>query len=74
MPTPNEIDGRIEPGFYDDERAMVAGYLDYQRATLLWKASGLTQAQLAQPLAPSTLTIVVSTSRPSAVSGTPSRT
>jgi len=49
--------GRVDPGFHDDERTMLAAFLDYHRATLVWKASGLTQAQLAQPLAPSSLTI-----------------
>jgi uncharacterized damage-inducible protein DinB len=56
VPDPDEH-GRVDPGFYDDERTMLAAFLDYHRATLVWKASGLTQAQLAQPLAPSSLTI-----------------
>jgi hypothetical protein len=41
-----------------DERAMLTGFLDYHRATLVQKASGLTQAQLAQPaVATSELTL-----------------
>jgi uncharacterized damage-inducible protein DinB len=57
VPGDDELHGRVDAGFYDDERTMLVAFLDYHRATLLWKASGLTQAQLAQPLAPSTLTI-----------------
>ncbi len=57
MPTPDELHGRVEPSFHEDERAMLASYLDYHRATLVWKASGLTQAQLAQALPSSSLTI-----------------
>jgi len=49
----DELHGRIEPPISADERSMLAGYLDYQRGTLVWKASGLTQAQLAQPTVPS---------------------
>ena len=50
--------GRTEPAFdLPDERTMLAAYLDYHRATLLMKASGLTQAQLAQTLASSSLTL-----------------
>ncbi|MCU1406007.1 MAG: hypothetical protein JWQ43_2310 [Glaciihabitans sp.] len=36
---------------------MLLEYLDFQRATLLIKAEGLSQAQLAQTLPPSTLTL-----------------
>ncbi|MEQ1786893.1 MAG: DinB family protein [Acidimicrobiales bacterium] len=54
---PDDLHGRIEPAFGDDERTMLAGFLDYHRRTLVWKASGLTQAQLAQPLPSSSLTI-----------------
>jgi uncharacterized damage-inducible protein DinB len=36
---------------------MLTGFLDYHRATLLWKASGLTQEQMAAPLPSSELTI-----------------
>jgi uncharacterized damage-inducible protein DinB len=41
-----------------DERAMLAQYLDYHRATLVQKASGLTQEQLAaRPVPTSELTL-----------------
>jgi uncharacterized damage-inducible protein DinB len=53
----DDLHGRVEPAFSDDERTMLAAYLDYHRDTLVWKASGLTQAQLAQPHPPSSLTI-----------------
>jgi hypothetical protein len=33
------------------EREMLDGYLDFQRATLLWKCAGLTGEQLARPAA-----------------------
>ena len=36
---------------------MLCAFLDYHRATLAWKASGLTQAQMATPLPSSSLTI-----------------
>ena len=48
---------RVEPAFDADERTMLEGFLDYHRATVLWKASGLSQAQLAQPVPSSSLTI-----------------
>jgi uncharacterized damage-inducible protein DinB len=57
LSAPDELHGRIEPRFDEDERSMLASYLDYHRATLVWKASGLTQAQLAQPVPSSSLTI-----------------
>jgi uncharacterized damage-inducible protein DinB len=53
----DDLHGRVEPAFSADERTMLAAYLDYHRDTLVWKASGLTQAQLAQPHPPSSLTI-----------------
>jgi uncharacterized damage-inducible protein DinB len=52
-----DLHGRVEPAFDADERTMLEGYLDYHRATVLWKASGLTQAQLAQTVPSSSLTI-----------------
>jgi uncharacterized damage-inducible protein DinB len=57
VPGRDDLHGRIEPGFYADERTMLAAYLDYHRDTLVWKASGLSQAQLAQPIPSSSLTI-----------------
>jgi uncharacterized damage-inducible protein DinB len=37
---------RPEPPQEADERATLAGFLDWQRATLAWKCDGLTDAQL----------------------------
>jgi uncharacterized damage-inducible protein DinB len=48
---------RIEPTFDLDERAMVTAYLDYHRATVVWKASGLSKDQMALRLPSSTLTV-----------------
>ncbi|MEO6998807.1 MAG: DinB family protein [Terracoccus sp.] len=48
---------RIDPPLAADEASTLLAYLDYQRDTLRMKVVGLTQAQLAQPLAPSSLTL-----------------
>ena len=48
---------RTDPQPATDEKATLLQFLDYQRATLLMKAEGLSRAQLAQPLAPSSLTL-----------------
>ncbi|MEY2478374.1 MAG: hypothetical protein QOG87_3689 [Actinomycetota bacterium] len=37
---------RIDPGSTVDERAMLRGFLDYHRQTLLWKCDGLSAEQL----------------------------
>ena len=47
----------VVPPFDADERAMLLGFLDLYRATLIRKAAGLTQEELARPLPPSTLTL-----------------
>ena len=39
-------DTRREPPETGDERAMLAGFLDFHRATLRWKCAGLTDEQL----------------------------
>ena len=48
---------RVEASFGADERTMLSAFLDYHRATLAWKASGLTQAELSQTIPSSSLTI-----------------
>ena len=48
---------RAEPGFHDDEVQMLRAFLDHYRATIRLQASGLTDAQLDQALAPSDLTL-----------------
>jgi uncharacterized damage-inducible protein DinB len=48
---------RIDPPETGSELDQLNSYLDLQRATMLWKAEGLTREQLAQPHPPSTLTL-----------------
>jgi hypothetical protein len=50
---------RAEPSFLLDERAMLDGWLDYHRATLLVKCEGLTHDQLRQrSVPPSSLSLL----------------
>jgi hypothetical protein len=50
---------RPEPPNLASERAAVQGWLDYHRATLLWKCSGLTGEQLVlRPVQSSTLSLL----------------
>lgn len=55
--TPLDEHGRPEPPLTGDEAATLLGYLDYQRATLEWKCSGLDAAGLAATLAPTSMTL-----------------
>ena len=48
---------RTRPPLASDEVSMLRGFLDYFRATVQRQAEGLTQDQLAQQLAPSTMTL-----------------
>jgi uncharacterized damage-inducible protein DinB len=48
---------RVDPPSLADERTQLMAFLDYHRATLLWKTEGLTGEQLARTLAPSTMTL-----------------
>ncbi len=48
---------RVRPPLTADEPTMLRAWLDFHRDTLRWKADGLTQEQLAQSLAPSTMTL-----------------
>jgi hypothetical protein len=50
-------DDRVDPPLAGDEAATLLGFLNYQRDTLRWKCSGLTGPQLAQTLAPTTMTL-----------------
>lgn len=54
---PEPVPSRVDAAFDADEPTMLDAYLDYHRATLVWKASGLTQVQLAQTIPSSSLTI-----------------
>jgi uncharacterized damage-inducible protein DinB len=49
--------GRPEPPFAADETATLLGFLDYQRATLAWKTSGLDSVGLAATVGPSSMTL-----------------
>jgi uncharacterized damage-inducible protein DinB len=48
---------RVDPPHAADEASTLVGFLNYQRDTLRWKCDGLTAAQLATAVAPSTLTL-----------------
>lgn len=48
---------RSDPPIATDEATTLLAFLDYHRDTLRIKTEGLTQAQLALPLAPSSLTL-----------------
>jgi uncharacterized damage-inducible protein DinB len=48
---------RADPPLAAGEVATLLGFLNYQRDTLRWKCTGLTAAQLAKPLAPTTMTL-----------------
>jgi uncharacterized damage-inducible protein DinB len=48
---------RVEAPLHGDEVATLRGSLTYQRDTLRWKCSGLTQDQLAQPFPPTRMTL-----------------
>jgi uncharacterized protein DUF664 len=41
-----EATGRADPPFVADERTMLDAWLDFHRATLLWKCEGLSNADL----------------------------
>ena len=50
-------DSRTDPPLQADEATTLRTFLDYHRDTFRWKCSGLTREQLAQPLAPSDMTL-----------------
>jgi uncharacterized damage-inducible protein DinB len=49
--------GRPEPPLAGDETATLLGFLDYQRATLAWKCSGLDAAGLQATVGASSMTL-----------------
>ena len=49
--------GRPEPSPHGTEVETLLGFLDFHRATLAWKCSGLDAAGLSATLAPSTMTL-----------------
>jgi len=52
-----DISARVEAPLHGSEVAILRGSLTYQRDTLRWKCSGLTQDRLAQPLPPTDMTL-----------------
>lgn len=46
-------DERPSPPHAGDERAVLSGFLDFQRATFAWKVAGLSSAQASRSLLPS---------------------
>lgn len=54
---PEGSHGRWEPALGADERTMLTGFLDYHRATVVWKVSGISAAQMAATIPSSSLTI-----------------
>ena len=46
-------DTRPEPPFAAPARDMVEAFLDFQRATLLWKIEGVSDEDLRRPMTPS---------------------
>jgi uncharacterized damage-inducible protein DinB len=51
-----DAQGRPEPPYDGDERDTMAGYLDFQRATVRWKLAGLSDADARRSVVPSPLT------------------
>ncbi|MGH2757454.1 MAG: DinB family protein [Actinomycetota bacterium] len=49
--------GRPEPPLAADETATLLGFLEYQRATLAWKCSGLDAAGLRATVGPTSMTL-----------------
>lgn len=59
MSTPDASKFRHNPPWVADERAMYQAWLDFHRGTLVWKCTGLTDAQLkSASVTPSTLTLL----------------
>ena len=55
----SDADTRPEPPDIADERSTLDGFLEYHRATLLWKCEGLSDEQLKRrSVPPSTLTLL----------------
>jgi uncharacterized damage-inducible protein DinB len=56
---PMTAEDRTDPPLVGDERATLTGFLDYQRATLEWKCSGLDPEQLSRrAMPPSALSLL----------------
>ena len=57
MKQPPPLDRR-DPPEAASEKDMLAAFLDYHRATLLWKADGLSDHDLRRPMTPSGVTLL----------------
>jgi uncharacterized damage-inducible protein DinB len=57
MPAPDDV-GRVQPPTRGSELDMLNAFLDYHRATLLWKVSGLSDEQLRRPMVPSGVSLL----------------
>jgi uncharacterized damage-inducible protein DinB len=54
-----EATGRVDPPYVAGERTMLDAWLDFHRATLLWKCEGLADADLKRrPVSPSSLSLL----------------
>lgn len=49
---------RVDPPFVGDEKTLLAAFLDYHRATLLWKASNLSRENLVRQPTVSTMSLL----------------
>jgi hypothetical protein len=50
---------RVKPPYDAADRALLDGWLDFHRRTLLWKCEGLTDDQLrSRPIPPSDLSLI----------------
>ena len=49
---------RPEPPHAGSEREVLSGFLDYQRQTLIWKVSGISEEDLGRRLVPSATTLL----------------
>ncbi|PPG03240.1 mini-circle protein [Pseudoclavibacter sp. RFBI5] len=57
MTTIFDAQDRPEPPLGEDEWSTLNGFLDFHRATLAWKLSGLGSAELSRTLPPSSMTL-----------------
>ncbi|WP_193106366.1 DinB family protein [Brachybacterium sp. FME24] len=55
--TSDQGQSRPEPPLAADEVATLVGFLEYQRATIAWKCSGLENLELNMTVGPSTMTL-----------------
>lgn len=49
---------RVDPAFIGSEMELLEGFLDYHRATLLWKIDGLSETDLRRSMTPSGVSLL----------------